>query len=518
MNRRCAVVCSALSVASMLAGCGANGGSESGVLGGGLLGGAGTGSSGTISNEGEFRGRAHSASPYRERLTADEAYHLLRRAAFGATPEQVQQTVARGLTATVDDLLTMKQEPPALRTLAESYESDIPRRWLVYLIDGPNPLQDRLALFWHDRFATARRVLGDRDQGLPVLHWEMLRRNALGNYRTFLQELTIDPLMLIFLDGANSPKQSPNENYTREFWELFTLGRDVLYTEDDIREGARAFTGITLLRERDQNPRPIYDLLNHDETPKSIFPGRASSYNHNYLSVIDLTLDQPEAARYVAANLFRLFVHENPSESVINDLATTFREAGFELTPLVRRILRSEALFSPEARGGQITSPVEHVVCVARTLDMHIHSEESQSGVLEGLARDLRQAGQELLNPLGVQGWGENEAWLQDQWIIARVSALRRRMEYGPDRTPELPYHLLPPVDTWSQRESRAAIVSAVASAFHVRLTEAEQDIYIEVLDQNGWLAFHLEEPDRQPNHVREMIRLMTMHERVIGR
>jgi uncharacterized protein (DUF1800 family) len=127
---------------------------------------------------------------------------------------------------------------------------------MVHLLDGPNPLHERMALFWHDRFATSSRVLDGRDENLALQHWQMLRRNALGNYRTFLQELTIDPLMLIWLDGANSPKDNPNENYTREFWELFTLGRDVLYDEEDIREGSRAFTGITLLRERDQDAPP----------------------------------------------------------------------------------------------------------------------------------------------------------------------------------------------------------------------------------------------------------------------
>lgn len=505
----------ALLSGTVLTGCGGTGGGSGGgggTLGGGIFGGGG------VSDEGEFRGRSNSASAYREKLTSDEAYHLLRRAAFGATPEEVQQAVDDGLSLTIAGLLTTNRESPALTSLAETFEGDIQRRWLVYLIDGPNPLQERLAMFWHDRFATARRVLGDRDQGLPILHWEMLRRNALGNYRQFLEELTIDPLMLVFLDGANSPKQSPNENYAREFWELFTLGRDVLYTEDDIREGARAFTGITLFREQDQNPRPIYDLLNHDETPKAIFPTRASSGNYNYQSVIDLTLDQPEAARYVATNLFKLFVHENPSDSVVEDLAATFENGGFEIEPLVRRILQSEAMFSEEARGGSITSPVEHVVCVARTLDMHIYSEESQTGVLDNLARDLRFAGQELLNPPGVQGWEENEAWLEDQWVISRANALRRRMEYGPEHTEDLPYHLLPAAATWSQRESRELIVNAIAGVFHIPLTEEEREIYVEVLDQNGWLAFHLEDPERQPDHVREMIRLMAMDDRVMGR
>lgn len=453
-----------------------------------------------------------------DELTSDQAYHLLRRAAFGATPEQVAQAVQRGLSATVEDLLQKKPVPAQWDELAELYEDKIPQRWMVYLLESPNPLHERLALFWHDRFAASRRVLSGRDRNLAVIHWNMIREQSLGNYRTFLQELTIDPLMLIWLDGANSPKDSPNENYAREFWELFTLGRDVLYTETDIKESTKAFTGITLLRESEKDARPIYDILNHDTTIKKILPTRVEEGDYDYLGMIDLTLDQPEAAQYVARNLFITFVHDHPSDAVVKDLAQTFIDADFEIVPVVRRILNSQALFSQDAVGNQITSPVEHIVGVFRTLDMHMYSEDSQGYTLDQLTRDLRDSGQDILNPPGVEGWTEGEAWLEDQWLINRAGALSRRMEFGPDRTEELPYHLLPPVETWDQREIRGEIVDAVASWFHLKLTEEERDIYIEVLDQNGWRALHLVEPDDQPRHVSELIRLMAMHEGVIVR
>jgi len=332
-----------------------------------------------------------------------------------------------------------------------------------------------------------------------------------------LQELTIDPLMLVWLDGANSPKDNPNENYTREFWELFTLGRDTLYTEEDIREGSRAFTGITLLRESEQAARPIFDIINHDETFKTIFPNREESANHDYLSVIDMTLRQPEAPRYVARNLFALFAHNYPSEAILDDLARTFVESDFEIAPLVERILTSEAMFSEDAVGNQVSSPVEHYVCFARTLDMHFYSEDALGSTLDRITRNLRDAGQELLNPPGVEGWTEGTAWLQDQWVIARASSLGQRLDFGPERVPVLPYHLLPAANTWDRREVREEIVNALASAFHLDLTDEEKSIFIEVLDQNGWRAFHLLEPDDQPRQVVELIRLMAMHEGVLG-
>ena len=483
---------------------------DTGTGGGGFLGGP--------TNNGEFSGQAGSVANYKDSLTPDEAYHLLRTAAFGATPQQVDEAVRVGLAATVDDLLSERATPSVLASLAETYEDNIPKRWLVYLIESPNPLHELMAMFWHDRFATSRRVLSGRDHGLSITHWQMLRTQALGNYRNFLKELTIDPLMLIWLDGANSPKSNPNENYTREFWELFTLGRDVLYTEADIKEGARAFTGITLLREPDLDARPIYDIVNHDETEKTLFPTRTAAANHDYLSVIDLTLAQQEAAEYVARNLFSFFVHNDPTDAVIRELSNLFVSSDFEIKPLLRRILMSNALFSRDALGSRVRTPVEHLIGVARTLDMHMHSEESQGNQLNRLVEDLRIGGHELLNPPGVEGWGENAYWLEDQWVLSRVRALGRTMEFGTDRTPGLPYHLLPDVDTWDQRESRQAIVEAVAAAFHLDLAEEEIDVYIEVLDQNGWRALHLEEPDRRVPHVREMIRLMAMDERVINR
>jgi uncharacterized protein (DUF1800 family) len=494
---------SVLSSAALIAGgCGGDGGS---------LATAGLGN-------GEFTGGSQTLGEFRDQLTHDEAYHLLRRAAFGATPQQVDQAVRQGLRATVDELLRIRPVPSSISALEETYGEDIPKRWMVHLIESPNPLYEKMALFWHDRFATSRRVANGRDRGLPLVHWQMVRTHALGNYRTFLQELTVDPLMLIWLDGANSQKHSPNENYAREFWELFTLGRDVLYTEADIKEAARAFTGIVLLREQDENARPAFDLHHHDDTMKMIFPGRKEAGNYDYITMIDLTIEQPEAADYVARNLFELFVHDHPSDATRRDLSDFFRRSNYEIAPLVRRILTSQAMFSADAIGNRVLSPVEHIVGVARTLDMHIHSEDSQGHQIDRLVRDLRAAGQELLNPPGVEGWGRNEYWTQGQWLINRAHALSRWMEFGPNRSSEGPMHLLPPPgQAWQQREIREMVVATFESVFHLKLTEEERAIYMEVLDQNGWRALHLEEPDRQLTHVFELIRLMAMHEMVIG-
>lgn len=468
----------------------------------------------------EFSGNSQSAAPYRDTLTPDEAWHLLRRTVFSASDADIQRVVSGGLSATITGILTEEPTPQAVHDLAASYEEDVAERWLVYLIESPNPFHEHMALFWHDRFATGRSVATrNQERNLPVLHYEMLRANALGDYRTFLLQLTLDPLMLLWLDGGNSPKDNPNENYAREFWELFTLGRDVLYTEEDIVEGARAFTGITLIYpDDDSDPRPAFDFINHDETMKDIFPGRSTPGNYDYISVTDLTLAQPEAAEYVAENLFRFLVHDHPSPEVVQAFAQIFRDNNYQIAPLVRAILSSEAMFSEDARTGLISSPVQHYVSFARTLDMSIFSEESSSVTIPRLADDLRDSGMELLNPPGVEGWDEGTAWLQDQWVISRVNALGRFLEFGPDRHEDVPYHVLPNAVTWDQRESRRAIVQALGRVFHLELTREEEDIYIDVLDQNGHRAFHLIDPDDQPRQIFEVIRLMAMDERFMTR
>jgi hypothetical protein len=220
----------------------------------------------------------------------------------------------------------------------------------------------------------------------------------------------------------------------------------------------------------------------------------------------------------VARNLFAFFVHDHPSDEVVQELADLLVASEFDLKPLLRRILTSQALFSPDARFNQISSPVEHYVGVARTLDMHLYTEESQGWVFYLLNEELANSGQRVMDPPGVQGWTEGAAWLEDQWMMARASAFERLGEFGPKRTEDLPYHLLPSTSRWNEREIRREIVLRLANVFHLDLTEEEIDIYVEVLDQNGHEAFHLMPLDQQPRHVFEVMRLMAMDERVITR
>lgn len=470
----------------------------------------------------QFAGNPNSLQAYRETLSSDEAWHFLRRTEYGATPQRVADVAAKPLSVVVDEMIQGLPVPQGVLDLEESFEYEASKRWLARLILGPNPFHERMTMFWHDRFATSARVAVNwNDRLMGQRHMEMLRRNALGNYRQFLIDLTLDPLMLLWLDGANSPSSAPNENYAREFWELFTLGRDVLYTEGDIREASRAFTGITLFRSRwDEEARPIFDIRNHDNTNKSIFPGRANPANYDYVSMIDLTLRQPEAPRYVARNLFAYFVHEEPSDEVLNQLAEQLVSNNWELAPVVRTILKSQAMFSHASRYNQIVSPVEQVVAAARTLDVRMFREETQGYMFDQLQGHLRDGGQLLLDPPGVEGWTEGPTWLGDQWIISRARGIATLMQFdfGPNNTARLPLHLLPPQPEWNQRGVQDRIVDAVAGVLHLPLTDEEHEVYVDVLNQSGYLAFHLQNANDQRTYLAEMVRLMLMDERMMTR
>jgi uncharacterized protein (DUF1800 family) len=470
----------------------------------------------------QFAGFPQSLAPYRDQLTADEAYHLLRRAAFGASPEVVALAVQRGLSSTIDDLLTIKPVPPAVEALAASYENKLPQRWITNMIEGPNPLLERMTLLWHDRFPVNDSVLIYPHRNLSVQHLEALRADALGNYRDLLHDLTSDPMVLRYMDIASNQNEGPNENYAREFWEQYALGTDVLYEDADVGEAARAFTGLSYdVFTSGAFGITSYDPADHDSGLKTIFPSRAGTANHDYQSVVELTLAQPEAARFVASNLFRFFVHDEPDGAVIDELAGDLVAGGFEIAPLVRKLLRSRAMFSPQARFCQVSSPVEHVIGVARTLGVHLASADSQGYTFNVMVLELEKAGQKLFASPDVHGWDDGEAWLNDQWLLWRVACLGRLldMEFGPDLTPELPLHLLPPTSTWNQAASRRQIVDALAAVFRIELADEERGRYLDLLDDiAGSGGFHTATYDRQEWAVTELIKLIAMDERVITR
>jgi uncharacterized protein (DUF1800 family) len=240
----------------------------------------------------------------------------------------------------------------------------------------------------------------------------LLRREALGNFSTLLRGIAKDPAMLVYLDNAGSRRQAPNENFAREVMELFTLGEGH-YTEHDIKEAARAFTGWSLDRETGDF---TYRRIWHDYGEKTVF-GRTGRLDGD--DVLDLLLARPETSQFIVAKLWREFVSPEPQPGEVARLAAAWREARYEVKPLLREVLNSDAFWSSANRGALVKSPVELVAGTLRTFEIH--------------PTDLRPAvfacaalGQNLFAPPNVKGWPGGQAWIDSSTLLARQQFIDR--------------------------------------------------------------------------------------------
>lgn len=287
--------------------------------------------------------------------------------------------------------------------------------WLERMAKGPRPLQEKLTLFWHGHFATS--VTKVRDACYMWLQNDTFRRNAAGNWRTMLQEITQDPAMLIWLDQAQSNKQHPNENYAREVMELFALGEGH-YTEEDILEAARALTGLTLDR---RSQRCVYNPRIHDDGQKKIL-GRTGDFG--WKDVLDIILDQPQAAQFIAYKLWRFFASEDVTQAPIDALAEIFRKNNYQLKPLLRAMFRCEEFYAPDVVGTQVKSPVQWLVSAVRALETDLPPVRVSAPLLARL-------GQNLFEPPNVKGWDGGVAWVSTNNMLDRYNAAAM-LVFGP--------------------------------------------------------------------------------------
>jgi uncharacterized protein (DUF1800 family) len=288
--------------------------------------------------------------------------------------------------------------------------------WLNRILYGPDPLREKLTLFWHGHFATSNKkvesvVLMDRQN-------ETLRTHALGNVAALLEVVVADPAMLIWLDGGTSKKQKPNENFAREFLELFTLGAGH-YGEDDVRAAARAFTGWVRQDPRGgiiETPAFARDPAQVDDGPKT-FLGQSGCWGP--ADIVRLVLERPEASAFLARKLYRLFVSESstPGPELIEPLAEEVRRYKFAVAPVVSVILRSRHFYSPAAYRQRIKSPVEHSAGLLRILEV-----ERQALNPLALAAACDAQGQELFAPPNVEGWAGGSSWINSGTLLERTN------------------------------------------------------------------------------------------------
>ncbi|HMP01222.1 MAG TPA: DUF1800 domain-containing protein [Gemmatales bacterium] len=344
-----------------------------------------------------------------------KAGHLLRRAGFGATRAELDEAGAAGPEATIERLLQGGPGGAEFDELAEQMASHIaqtnadePMRawWLYLMLHSPHPLREKMTLFWHNHFATSQAKVNNVDYMLQQN--ALFRRQALGDFRVLLQEVSKDPAMLVWLDTVESKKGRPNENYARELMELFSLGIGH-YTEHDIREAARAFTGWELRRDRFH-----FNTREHDRSVKQVF-GRSGPFTGE--EVVRLCLEQQAAPLFLVRKLCRCFISETHefSDELVQPLATELRQLGYDVGRIVARMLRSNLFFAPLAYRARIKSPTTYVLGILRGLEANVGT--------VGVAQLCENLGQKLFYPPSVKGWDGGAAWLNSTTLLLRQNA-----------------------------------------------------------------------------------------------
>jgi hypothetical protein len=294
------------------------------------------------------------------------------------------------------------------------------------------PLEEKMTLFWHGHFATSQMKV--KDVRHMFLQNKTLRTHALGNFKELTRAIARDPAMLAYLDGARSNRRAPNENFARELLELFTLGLGN-YSEKDIKEAARAFTGWTF-----QGDQFVVNRRAHDPEVKT-FLGRTGRFDGD--DIIDIVFDQPAASRFIARKLFVFFAHDDPPAAAVEAMGAALREARFEVRPALELLFRSAEFYGPRARGTGIKSPIELVVGTCRLLRL-------DPGASPAGAAIAGRMGQDLFRPPSVKGWDGGKSWISTSTLFDRYNFSRPLLGLaggGPRREP-------PPDPTRSPRRA----------------------------------------------------------------
>jgi hypothetical protein len=338
--------------------------------------------------------------------------HLFRRAAFGATHEQLRDGLKRKPGELVEGLLKggegLKEFDERMavlaRTIAKYNNGGLLRAWwLARMLNSPHPLQEKLTLFWHNHFATSNAKV--QNAGLMLGQYELLRKHALGSFATLLKEMSYDPAMLVWLDGRGSKKGNPNENYAREVMELFSLGVGH-FSEKDVREAARAFTGWDV-----EGTKAVFKKAQHDDGEKTVL-GQKGNWKPD--DVVRICLGQKSCPSFLARKLYSFLVSETvpATDELLEPLATQLRKGGYDFGALVQTVLSSNLFFSEEVYRSRVKSPVDFALGIVRGL-------EGRTGTTS-LADELEKLGQSLFNPPSVKGWDGGTAWLNAQTLLFR--------------------------------------------------------------------------------------------------
>ena len=357
--------------------------------------------------------------------------HLMRRAGFGTTRTELEEYVKKGYGNVVEDLVEIERCDPidedVLHRYFGSFEGGYAGKWMYRMISSKRPLEEKMALFWHQVFATG---VGKNQHALSSANQiDMFRRVGLGNMRDILLELSKDPAMIFWLDNNENRKGEPNENYGRELLELFAMGVGN-YTEDDIKDCARAFTGWTFTQPPPLYPQGFYPAHfvfledDHDDGEKT-FLGHTGDLNGD--DIIDIIVEHPACAKFISRHLYNFFVADEPQvpswnvtppqdPEAIETLSNAFMESGGDMRHILKTLFNAD--FFKNARFKKVKSPTELVTGILKLVGMY----QSPQPGMGRYASATTLMGQQLLNPPTVEGWHTGKEWIDGGTLTERVN------------------------------------------------------------------------------------------------
>ncbi len=466
---------------------------------------------------------------------ARHAAHLLDRAGFGGSPQEIaeiaaltpQQAVTRLVNfhkVTQDkrlgDFQVQPYVPPPPTEGQTKYDrnlqvffglvafdnNQVERArdwWFERMLLSTRPLEEKLTFFWHGHLTTSN---ADVYMSQSVIRQNKLfRRHAAGNVGELILAVSKDPAMLRYLNNNANVKGRPNENYARELMELFTLGEGN-YTEEDIQEAARALTGWSSTGDG----AFLFRKNMHDGGEKT-FLGETGNFDG--ADIVDIIIGQPQHARFICSELFRFFVHDEPTREEVNAMIWTYRIGGNRVRPVLQQLFLSKAFYSDKAIITRVKSPVEYLVSTWKSMGLEAVPQKDR------LRNDLAEMGQVPFYPPTVEGWDSGPAWITSSTLLARYNVAGRLL-LGAEVDPSRPTLLLPPALAWvpitrspaareaefssmawvieaGARDAAAAVVELEGRFLRVSLSEEKRAEVVGFLERREWSAVAEENPRR---------------------
>lgn len=453
--------------------------------------------------------------------------HLLRRTLFGATKADIDFFKTKTMSEAVDYLLTLPPNPPPpplnnYGNNANTPDPDVPvgqtwvnaaanpniefarisslKSWWMGLMLGPDRnIREKMNLFWHNHFATETNVI--QDSRYIYKHHALLRANCLGNFKDLIKQITLDPGMLVYLNGEVNTKSAPDENYGRELQELFTVGKDLAqhYTEADVKAAARVLTGW---RNNRTNIASFFDSSKHDTTNKqfssfygsTVITGRSGTNAgmDELDDLLNMIFAQQEVSKYICRKLYRYFVYyvidESVETNVITPLAQAFRDSGYDVKVIVSKLLKSEHFFDTLNMGCMIKQPIDQIVGSSRLMGLvfpDASNIQTQYGHWLYLQQFTLLCGQDIGDPPNVAGWQAfyedpqfYELWINSDTLPKRNLYNDLMVYVGYNRSSfKLIYDTIAFASQFPNPEDPNALVSAISTLCHpVPLSQTTKD------------------------------------------